>query len=167
MNDGFFGDTGPQSSRRLFWPGGEQEFRGYLAGSTDDDIVCQVPGPGWVNVDDRMGFVFAGTGSPVYVNKHYHEVFHAVYDELILGQHEPGRGFRSGEKVAELAVLWRPDQDHEATRTQSLEILDTPDGIFAGRVDDWLCACNFTESACELPDVVLEPMEPQLRRAAS
>lgn len=127
-------------------------------------MTCDLAGSEWLNVDDRMGFVFAGTGSAFYLNKHYHEVFHAVYDELILGHHVPGRQFKKGEKVAELAVLWCPEQEHQVTSDQGFDILDAPKGVFAARVDDWLCACNFTGVVHELSGITLEPLEPRLVR---
>lgn len=168
INDGYFGDGGSaRSSRKLYWQGEARSFEGYPSSSPDEDITCELSGSEWVNIDDRMGFRFAGSGSASYTSKHFFQPFHAVHDELILGRYPEDRAFSAGEKIAELAVLWCPEQDHEATSRQEFAIVDTADGVFAALVDGWLCACNFDEQACELPEVegapvVLEAMEPRL-----
>lgn len=171
INDGIFGDNGTASSRRLYWPGGEREFAGFLASSPDDDVTVPLgqwspAQPGWLNVHGLMGFRFAGTGAAVYVNKHYHKIYNAVHDELILGRHEPGRQFKAGEQVAQLALLWCPEQSHADTERQKFDILEASGDIFAARVDGWLCACNFTLEPREIAGVTLEPMEPRLVKMA-
>lgn len=164
INDSFFGDETSGSKRKIHWSGGEEEFGGFISDSPDLDITRELIGSDWVNVDDRMGFRFVGTGSPVYVNRHYFEVFHAVYDEMVLGRHPENRQFKTGDKIADLAVLWCPEQDHEATKRQQFSIIKTPPNIFAADLDDWLCACNFGSEPFDLDGVSLEPMEPRLAR---
>jgi hypothetical protein len=158
INDGCFG---PGSTRMIYWSGGSESFRGYLSGSAEDDRTLDLSGD-WINIDDRIGFCYAGTGSACYRNKHYHEVFHAVYDELVLGRYPDSRAFKAGEKIAELAVMWLPERDHESTAKEKFEILTAPPDVFAARVDGWLCACNFGLDERNLDGGLLEPMEPRL-----
>jgi hypothetical protein len=120
-----------------------------------------------------MGFVSHGSGAASYLNKHNFPVFHAVHDDLVLGEHDCPRRVAEGSKIAELAVMWRPEQDHESTEREQLLVLDTGGDVFAARVGEWLAACNFGGVAVEIATnelpggAVLEPMEPRLIRAVS
>jgi len=164
INDGYFGDNGTKSSRKLYWPGGEEEYSGFLSDAASDDVTRDLTGFDWINIDDRMGFRFAGTGGASYTNRHFHETFHAVYDELVLGRYPDSRAFKAGEKIAELAVMWLPERDHGSTAKEKFEILTAPPDVFAARVDGWLCACNFGLDERDLDGGLLEPMEPRLVR---
>jgi hypothetical protein len=161
INDSYFG---PPSARTLYWPGGSRSFRGYISDSAKDDVTRDLTGFDWINIDDRMGFRFAGTGAASYINKHFYKVYHAVYDELTLGRHPDSRAFKTGDKVAELTIMWLPERDHDSTAKAKFEVLKTPPDVFAARVDGWLCACNFGPDEHKLDGVLLEPTEPRLIR---
>jgi hypothetical protein len=151
INDGYFGDRGDlEGRRRLFWAGGERVFRGYVSGSEADDEVLDLGGTGWVNVDDRFGFVFRGSGRALYHNRHFFKRWRAVEDTLILSLRDAPQAFRAGDRIAELVALWCPEQAHGATETQTLILREAPADAFAAEVDGFLCACAFEPVAVTL-----------------
>jgi hypothetical protein len=148
INDGIVGEYDDRRGhRKVYWQGGEQDFTGYPADSAEDDIRLDLTGTQWVNIDDKCGFVFNGNGRPVYINRHYFEVWHAIEDDLILNHIDQPGQFKHGETIAELVSLWCPEQTHSETSGQELRIIERSTDFFAARVGKFLCACNFTSDA--------------------
>ncbi len=146
INDAYFGDRDDgRGQRHIFWKGGDRAFSGYPLRSKRDDVTVDLTGTTWVNIDDRCGIVFRGTGRTHYENRHYFEVWHATEDELVLSRTESAREFRTGEQIAGLATLWCPGQLHQQTAGQQFFVGRTPRDVFAAEFDGFLCACNFDE----------------------
>ena len=158
INDGWFGDHEDLRGRRtIHWDGGEREFVGYPTGSAEDDVTVELGKTGWVNIDDRAGLVFQGTGAASYCNRRHFQVWHAVEDELTLSDQQEPREYGVGEEIASLISLWCPEQAHEGTAAQEMTIHETPEGVVAVQIDGFLCACNFGDEAAELAAVELSP----------
>ena len=152
INDGYFGDHAHlQGERRIFWEGGERTFQGYATDSKDNDVVIELGETRWVNVDDRCGLVFQGSGRALYRNRHYFEVWHAIEDDLVLSLQEEPKQYKAGECVAQLLLLWCPGQDHEETAGEELEIQRTWKELLAVVTGGFLLACNFGKDPVELP----------------
>jgi len=67
INDGYFGDFPDlRGQRRLFWDGGVQVCHGYASDTDSADTTIALAPSRWVNIDDRAGLVFQGTGRAVY-----------------------------------------------------------------------------------------------------
>ena len=144
MNDGYFAEHEDLRGRRtLYWEGGEQMFVGYVIDSTDEDVLLDLAGASWVNVDDRFGLVFEATGRALYHNQHHFEVWHATEDTLVLGRTDEPHEFRTGERIARLLALWCPGQTHEETGRERLQKHSQPANGIEVRVDDILCVCDF------------------------
>lgn len=158
INDGYFGDREDlQGRRRLFWAGGERVFSGYVSGSEADDEILDLGGTRWVNVDDRFGFVFRGSGRAVYHNRRFFKLWRAVEDTLTLSLQDAPQAFRAGDRIAELVALWRPEERHEETAGGRLVLREAPADAFAAEVGGFLCACAFGEAPVALPGAVTLP----------
>ena len=156
INDGYFGDfPDRRGRRRLFWHAGDRTFEGYVAPSPDSNTHLPLPGAAWVNVDDKIGVVFRGSGTALYRNLHHYDICRAVHDDLVLNLHDQPRHFKTGETVAELHALWCPEQTHHATAAQDFTILDTPSSVCAVEIESFLCAANFGPDPVELPRKIL------------
>ena len=170
INDAYFGEREDLRGKRwIFWEGGarsglrrspsgfrgERTFPGYPADSDRDDVSLDLGETGWVNMDDRCGIVFRGTGRAVYQNRHYFEIWHATEDALTLSLEDKPKSFKAGEKIAELIALIGPEEKHPETAAQELVIHQTHPEMFAAEVDGFLCACNFSEET-----LLLEPSIP-------
>src|SRR5262249_1531866 len=84
INDGYFGDY-PElyGQRRLFWDGGMQLCHGYASDTDAEDRTIEITPSPWLNIDDRVGLVFQGSGRAVYHNRHHFPVWRAIEDELM------------------------------------------------------------------------------------
>lgn len=152
INDGCFGDHPDlRGRRRVFWEGGEQTFEGYAATAGTADTTVVLPPTRWVNVDNRCGLVFAGTGRSVYVNRHCFQPWRAVEDTLILSLQDAVGEYEPGQEIARLASLWCPEEDQRRTATRSLVIQTWQPPVFVAAIDGFLCACNFGLTKAVLP----------------
>lgn len=180
INDGYFGEHANKRGRRtVYWPGGEQTFIGYPTGSGEDGVVpgsrfnaghlpqdlarihpddtlmplheAGAESPQWVNVDDRFGIVYRGTGRAYYLNRRHFPIWHAIEDDLVLSAASEPQSFAAGERIAELVALWHPEQAHADTAAVSFNIHKTGSNTFAATVDGFLCAANFSAAAKTLP----------------
>ena len=155
INDGYFGDYADLRGRRqVYWESGARTFRGYASDSDADDETLHLTGSGWVNVDDCFGLVFRGTGRAAYRNRHWFQPWRAVEDELTLGLCDKPGDFRTGDEVAHLVSLWCPEQSHDETCGEELLVHATPEGVFAATVGEFVCICNFTDEAVDLPGLL-------------
>ena len=162
VNDAYFGDHPDlRGHRRLYWRRGCEPFDGYPLDSDKDDRVFDLPRAGWVNIDDRFGIVFSGTGRALYHNRHHYPVWHATEDELVLSRTDQSQEFKGGDRIAGLIALWCPEQAHDDTARQTLEIRPLPGDVFAVEVEHRLCVANFSDEPTTLSDgTVLPGYEP-------
>lgn len=153
INDGYFGEQQDlRGKRHIFWDGGEQIFWGYATGFEEKDIILDLKDTPWLNVDDRFGLVFKGSGRAFYRNRHHFiKMWRAIEDELVLSLQDEPKEFKTGQQIADLVTLWCPEQSHEETANEELIIHQTQKKTFAAEVDNLLCACNFTEETVVLP----------------
>jgi hypothetical protein len=146
MNDGLFADHADlRGRRRIFWEGNGALFEGYASDSEDDDITQPLDNTRWVNVDDKIGFVFDTSGDAVYINRHKFHVWRAIEDDLVLSLHETPRDIASGEAIASMTVLCCPEQPHEETRAETLNVSQTPDGAYTAQIDGHTCTWSFND----------------------
>ncbi|OUC08775.1 hypothetical protein RY27_06965 [Litorilinea aerophila] len=146
INDGYFGDhPDRRGRRRVAWAGHQETFVGYPAPHPDDDRWVELGDTGWVNVDDRFGLVFQGSGRPIYHHRHHFPVWHAVKDDLILSLQDRPTDYPAGATIAELVALWCPAQTAAETTAQALERHAVGEDAFAATVDGYLCAANFSD----------------------
>jgi len=152
MNDGYFGEHPDlRGRRRLFWEQGERVFEGFPTESPENDLELALTPSRWVNVEDRFGIVFQGTGRAVYRNPHYFPLWHAVEDQLILSLQDERRVFEAGDIVSELTALCCPGSAHEQTECERLTVHSQQPEVLAVEVDGYFCAGNFGQRAAELP----------------
>jgi len=135
--------------RRLYYPGGSETFKGFPGRTPDEDIFFTLESPGWLNVDDRVGIIFQGSGRTVYHNRHYFRPpsspYHAIADDLILSVQDKPKKYHAGEIVAKLTLVLYPEQPHRETeRMRFTEVLSGGKALGL-MVDDYLCVGNFGE----------------------
>jgi len=144
MNENFPKVEGNCNGRRtLYHPGGKETFKGFVGESTDDDILFPIDHPRWLNVDDRIGIVFEGTGRTIYINRHHFKPYHAIADDLYLSLQDEERRHHPGELISELAFLILPEQPHEETPGQLLVKALSPEDAACLITSGYLCAANF------------------------
>jgi len=158
INDGYFGDyPDHKGQRRLFWDGGMQICRGYASDTDADDLSIEFAPSRWCNIDDRAGLVFQGSGRAVYHNRHRFPVWRAMEDTLVLNLHDTPQTCDAGNTVAQMVVLWCPEQPHQETASQTFVLYDSPPETVMVEVDDYLCAGNFGETTIALPRPLTVP----------
>lgn len=146
MNDAWFGEHPHGGARRtVYREGGHTTCRGAPSDGLSRDVVTDLSGSSWVNVDDRFGFVFKGGGRAHYRNRHVFPDWRCCEDELVLGLHDGTTDVQGGEEIAQLGALWCPQQDHERTALETLQIEWLNPGLVVARVDGAVCACNFSD----------------------
>ena len=139
-----------RGERMLYGPDIERRYESRVESSPDDEAIDRFDHPLWLNVDDRLGIWFAGTGVTQYHNHHVHQPFHAVKDDLILSRLETPRTMRAGDEVACLAALLVLSQPHEETPDETLHVLTGPSDAVALLSGDYLAAANFADTDREL-----------------
>lgn len=135
-------------ARTLYTPEGEDVFHSAISTTPDDDVIRDYEHPCWLNVDDRLGIVFKGSGRTVYHNRHYFETWWAVADDLILSREAPHRA-DEGETAAELTAFIVPDQKHQDTAAATFVTLQS-DGDAFGVIADHHLTAAFFEAGCLL-----------------
>ncbi|MBP6506197.1 MAG: hypothetical protein KA257_01420 [Opitutaceae bacterium] len=107
-------------------PGAATRFAGFVSPDPASDIVHTYAQPGWLNVDDRLGFVFRGTGETVYHNRHFFSTWWATADDLTLSRTPAARRLASGTTIASLSALILPGQTARQTARATLLELTAP-----------------------------------------
>jgi hypothetical protein len=143
-----FGDNNT-GSRSFTTPAGREHFEGYVSAEADSDLLHTCSHPGWVNVDDRLGVVFTGTGTTVYHNRHYFDPWWATADDLVLSRSAAPARYDAGACVAFLCALFMPDQvaaeTAHAADAAPVVLRDKP-GRLGVLLDEWLAAVNLTDA---------------------
>jgi len=140
-------DSGGRGRRRLFHAGGEETFLGFVSPSAADDVIFRLNDPGWVNVDDRLGLVFQGTGETIYHSRHYFDVFRALADDLFLSVQREPHEYREGERIAQLALRTCPGQTHGQTARSRLHVACPAEHVVCLATDGALAAANFGDQS--------------------
>jgi len=150
INDGYLSQRSDRKGERhVFWPGGEHAFYGCYSGQ--DDVILDLEHSSWVNIDDRCGLVFRGSGRAFYRNRHDFQVFRAVEDDLVLSLQDTPQEYSGGQEIARLVTLWCPEQIHQETAVQEIIVHKTPARVLAVEIDGFFCACNLGTEAVRLP----------------
>ena len=144
INEAFAGIPGNCNGFRTFYtPDKTERFSGYVDTDPGSDVIRTYDHPQWVNVDDRLGILFRGTGETVYHNRHYFNPWWAVADDLTLSRIEQKFRVKKGAIISELTALVAPDQSQRRTASLSLIELKTRKraaGLIAG---GYLAAARF------------------------
>jgi hypothetical protein len=157
MNDGLFGDHPDlRGHRRIYWQSGGREVVGYAAADDSQDETLRLDGR-WLNVDDRFGLVFAGRGGIEYRHLHCFRPWHAIHDRVAWVNPDSLGPRAAGAAIADCAVLWTPEQRHEDTAREELDVWETPSDVFAATVRGFLCAANFGGRDATLPRPLQAP----------
>jgi len=170
MSDPYFGDhPDGKGHRSLHWAGGERDLLGFASSSPEDDVAIALEGA-WLNVDDRFGLVFAGSGEAVYVNRHCFRPWHAVTDTITLSRQSDPRHFAAGEEVARLVALWCPQEDHLTTAQRPLPAVTWADDGVSITVEGYECLADLSKAEADLRAaggiVPLGAFEPAIRPLA-
>lgn len=134
-----------RGARTLYHPNGATEYRGWLGDDPSDDVIDQLGHPVWVNVDDRLGIRFSGTGQAIYHNRHYCRPYHALADDLVLSRQDGARAIAAGAEIGHLAALLCPEQAHADTPTMQLDVARDGEEAIALAAEGYLAAANFSE----------------------
>ncbi|MER3404325.1 MAG: hypothetical protein C4289_03430 [Chloroflexota bacterium] len=153
-----------RGARILYHPEGSAEYRGWLGDNEASDVVDQLGRPAWLNIDDRLGIRFIGTGQAIYHNRHCFKPYRAIVDELVLSRQEGKTAVRAGEEVGHLAALLCPEQTHADTSATTLILPSGPDRTVCLLTEGALAAANFgaTRWQCvfEMPRPEVLPVYP-------
>lgn len=134
-----------RGARTLYHPDGATEYRGWLGDDPSDDVIDQLGHPAWVNVDDRLGIRFSGTGQAIYHNRHYCRPYHAIADDLVLSRQDDTRAVGAGAEIGHLAALLCPEQAQADTPTMQLAVARDGEAAVALAAGGYLAAANFSE----------------------
>ncbi|MSS71342.1 MAG: hypothetical protein EXS64_07615 [Candidatus Latescibacteria bacterium] len=144
-----------RGARVLHRPDGSVAYKGWLGDAESDDVIDTLDHPAWLNIDDRLGLRFSGTGVTIYHNRHYFKPYRAISDDLTLSSQGGAKAVKAGQEVGHLGALICPEQKHRATTSATLL---TPKGPAEGVclvTDGFLAAAHFGEArrscAFELP----------------
>jgi hypothetical protein len=144
INENFPSLRGNCSGRRtLYTPTGAHPFDGAVSTDPNDDVIQHFNQPGWVNIDNRLGILFSGSGKTVYHNRRYYDVWRAVADDVTLSRIDRPFRLKTGGEISTLTALISPDCNHAAMDGLSLFSLNCPGssvGLLAG---DHLAVANF------------------------
>ena len=133
--------------RTVHVPEGSDRFESYVTADPESDVIKTYEHPAWLNVDDRLGIVYAGSGKTVYHNRHFYKVWRAVADDLTLSRIDgPGR-VGSGRTISELTALIAPDRTHRKTAGLDLVVMKTRRSAAGLLADSHLAVANFGERA--------------------
>jgi hypothetical protein len=136
--------------RILHTPLGETRFDGGVSPDPDSDRVVTFDHPAWVNVDGRVGIVFAGSGDTVYLNRHYFKPWWAVADDLTLSRLDKPVRARPGDVISQLAALVAPDRSPAQTRRLSLTVLSNQGSAAGLLADGHLALASFQQQPASI-----------------
>ncbi len=133
--------------RTVHTPGGSVRFKSLVSRDPNSDDVETYDHPAWLNVDNRLGIVYTGTGKTAYHNRHYYQVWRAVADDLILSRLDEPVQVTSGNTISELTALVAADRTHSKTGGIEFVIMQTERPAIGLLADNHLAVANFGEKA--------------------
>ena len=133
--------------RTVYRPDGSTDYKGWHGDSEDDDVVDDLGQPEWLNIDDRLGIRFSGTGVGVYHNRHFFKPYRAIADDLTLSRQSQETTVETGRTAGRLAAVLDPEQLHGDTSCVRLDTPSGPPNSAALVTDGFLAAANFGSSS--------------------
>ncbi|MCE9589318.1 MAG: hypothetical protein K8S99_02205 [Planctomycetes bacterium] len=151
-NEKFVGmGTQCRGARVLYTPDGSEEFRGFVSADPASDVIRAIEHPAWLNVDDRLGLVFAGSGKTVYHNRHHFKTWWATADDLTLNRIEGPVAVKKDRPISVFRALMAPEVGARETPRLSLVPLACRVGLAAGLIGEgFFAAANFADKAREI-----------------
>ena len=134
-------------TRTVHTPEGSDRFESYVTAEPESDVIKAYEHPAWLNVDSRLGIVYAGTGKTVYHNRHFYKVWRAVADDLTLSMVDEPFQVTAGKTISELTALIAPDRTPRKTAGLDLVVMKTGRSAAGLLADGHLAVANFGESA--------------------
>jgi hypothetical protein len=132
-----------RGTRDIYTSSGIITSRGFVSRTPEDDILKELVGTGHLNIDDRVGLKFSGSGIPLYHSRHFFEPYRAVADDLILSRHASPRSILPGDNAGSLAAVIVPGQEHSLTPFIPLHVaLDGEAGVCL-TTDGYMAVANF------------------------
>ncbi|MBN1349948.1 class II aldolase/adducin family protein [candidate division KSB1 bacterium] len=141
-----FAKSGGIALRTLYFPDGHKTFRGYPAKTQEQDVLCNLDHPAWVNIDDQLSLIFKGSGKTLYHNRHYFDVWRAVSDNLVLSALDSPQTIQQGDVAGELMTLICPNQPHTEANTRQWQHAVTESGVDCVIIGNILCCANLSHS---------------------
>lgn len=132
-----------RGERVLYRPDGETRYAGWHGELESDDIIDNLSHPPYLNIDNRLGIHYTGTGDTIYHNRHYFNPYRAIADDLILSRLSGEKPLRASEEAGHLAALLIPEQNATDTPDTALEILTASENSVGLIVEGYLAAANF------------------------
>jgi len=155
----YFGDLA-KGYVKVYTGESEYKFKGWFGGDHDD--IEYLPQTGTVNIDDKMGYIYYGSNSVKYINKHNYTAWKGVEDQLVFNNIEEG-SLKAGDHIQPFTLIAAPNQTREETaQLQNTMIKYTTDSekVFAYEVGDYLVTINFNDkptmasATCELTQTI-------------
>jgi hypothetical protein len=137
--------TNCKGYRRVHTPAGVDRFEGGVSADPDSDRIECYDHPAWLNVDGRIGFVYAGSGATIYHNRHYYPTWWAVADDLTLSRVDRRSRAAAGRVFAEFNALMVPGCSASRTAALDLAALRAPAHSAALITERHLAAANFAD----------------------
>ncbi|MBN2853648.1 MAG: hypothetical protein JXQ23_13010 [Clostridia bacterium] len=106
--------------RKLYTSEKTYHFNGYFGGEKDD--IEYIEHNGYVNVDDRIGYLLFGGNNVKYINKHCYKSWRGVEDILVLNNNEQVI-FKKGDRINSFSMIALPNMDHEKTAALNKETI--------------------------------------------
>ena len=132
-----------RGTRTLYHPDGSIDYKGWHGDAESDDIIDSLGHPRWINVDDRLGIRYSGTGQTIYHNRHHFKPYRAVADDLTLSRQQEEKSLNAGDEAGHLAALLIPEQAHVDTTSASFHIPVGSGNSAALTTAGYLAAANF------------------------
>ena len=121
-------------------------FKGWFGGEKDD--IEYLPKTGSVNIDDKMGYIYFGSNSVKYINRHHYNAWKGVEDQLVFNNIDEG-SFKKGDTIQPFTLIAIPNQNHEDTRKMQKNIINYStdnEKALVYEVSEYLVTCNFNHS---------------------
>lgn len=131
-------------ARTLYTPDGRERFAGYASEDPASDVVRLYQHPAWLNVDNRLGLTYRGTGLTRYTNRHHYPTWWAVADDLVLSELTVATWARAGTTFGQLAAAIAPGYSRARTGSLRLAELRCPRHSAALLLGDCLAVANFS-----------------------
>jgi hypothetical protein len=137
--------------RTLYNPTGSIHYNGWIGEAETDDILTDLNRPTWLNIDDRIGIRFQGTGHAMYHNRHYYKPYRAIADDLTLSRTQSEKNLSVGQEAGHLSALLVLEQSHKDTPTSTLIVPTHSNHSICLITDHYLTAANFshTQKMCD------------------